>query len=58
MEFKDLTEEQRAKARKCSSVDELLELADKEGIELTDEQLDGVAGGNSWGGSDDGHRIM
>lgn len=45
MEFTDLTEEQKAKARACQSREELLELAKSEGVELSDDQLDSVSGG-------------
>ena len=48
MDFKDLTEEQKAKAKACKSPEELLELAKAEGIDLTDEQLESVSGG--WDG--------
>jgi hypothetical protein len=46
-DFNDLTSEQMEKARACKSTDELVELAESEGIELTAEQLDAIAGG-SW----------
>ena len=52
MEFNDLTEEQKAKALACQTPEEILALAQEEGYELTDEQLDGVAGG--WGEADCG----
>ena len=45
MDFKDLTEEQMAKARACKTPEEILELAKEEGYELSDEELDGVSGG-------------
>ncbi len=48
MDFDELTPEQIEKARACASADELFELAKAEGIELSDEQLDSVAGGDSW----------
>ena len=48
MDFENLTEEQRQKARACRTTEEILALAKEEGMELTDEQLEGVAGG--WGG--------
>lgn len=47
MEHKDLTDEQKAKARACSTPEEMLALAQEEGYELSDEELEGVAGG--WG---------
>ena len=40
-----LSEEQIAKIKACKSNDELLKLAQKEGIELTPEQLEAVSGG-------------
>jgi len=43
--LKGLTEEQIAKARECKSEEELLELARKEGVKLTDEQLESISGG-------------
>ena len=42
--FKELTLEQMEKARACKDADELVQLADAEGLELTDEQLDAIAG--------------
>ena len=47
MDYKDLTEEQRAKAKACETPEELLALAREEGYELSDEELEGVSGG--WG---------
>lgn len=43
--LKGLSEEQIAKAKQCKSPDELLALAKKEGIELTNEQLIAINGG-------------
>ena len=43
--LKGLTEEQIAKAKECKSEEELLELARKEGVKLSDEQLAFVSGG-------------
>ena len=43
--FKGLTEEQIAKVKACKNSEELLALAKREGIELTDEQLEAVSGG-------------
>lgn len=45
MDFENLTAEQLEKAKACTSTEELLALAAKEGIEMTDEQLEGIAGG-------------
>jgi hypothetical protein len=43
--FRELTPEQMEKARDCATSAELVELAKAEGIELTDDQLDAIAGG-------------
>ena len=51
MEYKDLTDEQKAKARACSTPEEMLALAQEEGYELSDAELDAVSGG--WGGCGD-----
>ena len=44
--FKELTDGQTEKARECKNSDELVELANSESIELSDDQLDAIAGGN------------
>ncbi len=41
----NMTEEQKELARKCKTPEEFLKLAEDEMIELSDEQLDMVAGG-------------
>ena len=43
--WETLTEEQKEKAKACKTVDELVNLAGEEGIELPDEIMDAVAGG-------------
>ena len=43
--LKGLTEEQIEKVQKCKNLDEIMDLAKSEGIELTDEQLSVVSGG-------------
>ena len=43
--WEGLTDEQRAKARKCKSPGELITLVQEEGIVLPDEVFDAVAGG-------------
>ena len=43
--LKGLSEEQINKLNKCNSNKEILDLAKREGIELTDEQLTAVNGG-------------
>ena len=44
--LKGLTEEQIAKIKECKNQEEILKIAKEEGIELTDEQLEAVSGGN------------
>lgn len=46
MNFEDLTPEQQAKARACTSPEELLALAMSEGVELSDAELEQVVGGS------------
>ena len=48
MDFEKLTPEQQAKARSCKTVDELVDLAKEDGVELTDAELDAISGGK-WG---------
>ena len=56
MEFNDLTPEQQEKAQKITTAEELAAFAAEEGFELTDEQLDAVAGGDMcWTYDTSGH---
>ena len=43
-----LSEEMRARVSECESPKDLIALADEQGIELTDEQLEAVSGGVNW----------
>ncbi len=52
MNYENLTPEQIERAKACKNADELAALAQSEGIELTNEQLDAVSGG-LWDGCDD-----
>ena len=45
MNYDDLNPELLEKAKACETPEELLALAKEEGYELTDEQLEAVAGG-------------
>ena len=45
MNFDDLTPEQIEKAKSCKSNEELIALAESEGIELNEEQLETLSGG-------------
>ena len=49
MNFEDLTPEQQERARSVKSPEEVLALAKEVGYELSDEELDGISGGGSWG---------
>lgn len=44
--LKGLSKDQIAKLKACKSNEEILAAAKQEGIELTDEQLEAVSGGN------------
>ena len=43
--WSSLTDEQKEKAKECRSIDELMALAGQLGVELPDDMLDAVAGG-------------
>ena len=45
MNFEDLTDEQKEKARACKTTEELVALAKSEGVDLSDEQLMSLNGG-------------
>lgn len=49
MHYSDLTDAQKAKARACKTSDDLVVLAKSEGVELTDDQLEAIAGGAWYG---------
>ena len=46
MNFDELTEEQKVKAKACKTPEEMLELASKEGHELSIDELEDAAGGS------------
>lgn len=46
MDFEKLSAEVKEKAIACKSADELIQLAKEEGIELSDDQLESIAGGD------------
>ena len=52
MNFEDLSPELQEKAKTCTSPDEILELAKEAGYELSDEELDQVAGGKGFWDAD------
>ena len=45
MDFSDISPELREKAKACTSPEELIELAKKEGYKLSDQDLETVSGG-------------
>ena len=46
--YDSLSDDLKAKVANCKTADELMTLAKSEGIELTDEQLDAISGGDSF----------
>lgn len=48
MDFKDISDELKEKAKACQTPEELLALAKEEGLELTEEQMEGISGGVIW----------
>ena len=46
--YDNLTDEQKAKAKACKTMDELMAFAGQEGIELPDEVLGSVSAGCDW----------
>ena len=46
MNLDDLTEEQKEKARACKTTDELIELVRMEGIDLSEDELKALSGGD------------
>ncbi len=48
MEFGELTDEQKAQVMACKTAEDLVALAKAEGVELSDEQLESIAGGDSF----------
>jgi len=45
MNLKDISPELREKAKACKTPEEMLALAKKEGYKLSDEEMEGIAGG-------------
>ena len=46
--YDGLSDDLKAKVVTCKTGEELVALAESEGIELTDEQLDALSGGSDW----------
>lgn len=49
MDFDNLNPEQQEKVLNARTPEEIIALAKEEGYELSDEELDGLAGGMMWG---------
>ena len=45
IKFEDLSPEMQEKAKKCTTPEEILQLAASEGYELSDDELTDIAGG-------------
>ena len=45
MDYKDLTAEQKERARACKTMEDFVALAQEEGVDLSDDQLEAVSGG-------------
>lgn len=45
MNYEDLTQEQQEKLLACKTANELISLAEEEGVELSDDELQEIAGG-------------
>ena len=52
MDFTDLTAEQKEKARACKTPEEMLALAQEEGYDLADDEVEAIAGGWTCGSDD------
>ena len=48
MKPSNLTDDQKAKLKSCKDSAEMISMLNTMGVELTDEQLDAVAGGQEW----------
>ena len=46
MEYNDLSEEQKAKAAKCKTPEEIIALAKEDGYELSAEEFEAISGGD------------
>ena len=51
MKIEDLTPDQIEQAKKCKTPEERMAFIEENGIELSDEQLEGIAGGETGSGS-------
>ena len=57
MDRKELTPELQEKLKECKTPEELIELAKREGYELSDEQIESISGGKGrWSGDCEGFK--
>ena len=52
MNFEDLTSELKQKAMQCKTPEDVLALAKEEGYELSEAEMEGIAGGVDWSCND------
>ena len=50
MDFSSIPEDVLEKARACKTAEELIALVREEGVELTDDDIAGITGGDDWCG--------
>ena len=48
MNYEDLSDELKEKAKACKTPEDLLALAKAEGVELSEAELERIAGGEPW----------
>ena len=48
MDYSEISDEIKAKAKACKTAEELFALAKSEGIDLSDDDLTAISGGGSW----------
>ena len=48
VDFKDLSEEQRAKVAGAGTAEDMVRIAMEEGYELSDDELERISGGGIW----------
>lgn len=52
MDFEDLTPEQKEKDRACRTPEDMLALAQEEGYDLADDEVEAISGGWTCGSDD------
>lgn len=54
MDWENISDDVREKARECKTPEEILELAKCENVKLSDEQIEAISGGSDWSCPTDG----